>query len=91
VPGAVHIGAGELPEVLDRLPRDREIALICASGYRSSVAASLLRAGGFQRVAAVVGGTPDWAAHGYPLDYGAGTDGLEWPTPTATPAHEHEG
>ena len=24
VPGAVHIGAGELPEVLDRLPRDRD-------------------------------------------------------------------
>jgi hydroxyacylglutathione hydrolase len=89
VPGAVHIGAGELPEVLDRLPRDREIALICASGYRSSVAASLLRAGGFERVAAVVGGTPDWAARGYPLDYGAGTDGLEWPTPATTPAHEH--
>jgi hydroxyacylglutathione hydrolase len=91
VPGAVHIGAGELSEVLDRLPRDREIALICASGYRSSVAASLLRAGGFERAAAVAGGTPDWAARGYPLDYGAGTDGLEWPTPTATPPHEHEG
>jgi hydroxyacylglutathione hydrolase len=91
VPGAVHIGAGELPEMLDRLPRDREIALICASGYRSSVAASLLRAGGFERVAAVVGGTPDWAAHGYPLDYGAGTDGLEWPAPATTSAHDHDG
>jgi hydroxyacylglutathione hydrolase len=90
VPGAVHIGAGELPEVLDRLPRDREIALICASGFRSSVAASLLRAGGFERVASVVGGTPDWAARGFPLDYGAGTDGLEWPAPVATPGHELE-
>ncbi len=89
VPGAVHIGAGELPDALDRLPHDREIALICASGYRSSVAASLLRAGGFERVAAVVGGTLDWAAHGYPLDYGAGTDGLEWPTVAVEPVHEH--
>jgi hydroxyacylglutathione hydrolase len=92
LPGALHIGAGELPDVLGRLPRDREIALICASGYRSSVAASLLRAGGFQRVASVVGGTPDWADHGYPLDYGAGTDGLEWPAPaTAAAGHEHGG
>ena len=31
---------------LDALPRDRPIATICASGYRSSVAASLLRAAG---------------------------------------------
>ena len=37
--------------------------------------------------------SPDWEAHGYPLDYGAGTDGLDWPRPlrrrarpsTATP------
>ena len=26
LPGAVHIGAGELPDVLDRLPHDREVA-----------------------------------------------------------------
>lgn len=81
VPGSLHIGAGDLPGMLDRLPSDRPIALICASGYRSSVAASLVRASGFAHVAAVGGGVPDWAAHGYPLDYGAGTDGLEWPTP----------
>jgi rhodanese-related sulfurtransferase len=67
--------------MLERLPTDRPIATICASGYRSSVAASLLRSAGFERVAAVVGGVPDWAAHGYPLDYGAGTDGLDWPAP----------
>ena len=70
--------------------RPRRSPLVCASGYRSSVAASLLRAGGFERVAAVAGGIPDWEAHGYPLDYGAGTDGLEWPaTPDA--AHGHDG
>ncbi len=70
VPGAVHIGAGELPERLDALPADRDIATICASGYRSSVAASLLRARGFQRVVAVRGGLPDWEARGYPVAYG---------------------
>ncbi len=82
VPGSLHIAAGDLPETLDRLPHDRSIALICASGYRSSVASSLLRASGFAHVAPVAGGIADWAAHGYPLDYGAGTDGLEWPAPT---------
>jgi hydroxyacylglutathione hydrolase len=75
VPGSIRIGAGELPEMLDRLPRDRPIATICASGYRSSVAASLLRAAGFTRVGAVPGGVPEWAAGGHPLAYGPGTEG----------------
>lgn len=88
VPGSLHIGAGALLDVLDRLPRDRTIATICASGYRSSVAASLLRSAGFERVASVSGGVPDWEAHGLPLDYGAGTDGPEWPAPLGV-AHSH--
>ena len=74
VPGSIHIGAGELPAMLDRLPRDRPIATICASGYRSSVAASMLRAAGFEQVVAVSGGLPDWQARGYPLTT-AGADG----------------
>jgi hydroxyacylglutathione hydrolase len=89
VPDALHIMAADLPSMLERLPADRPIATICASGFRSSVAASLLRSAGFDRVAAVAGGVPDWEAHGYPLDYGAGTDGLEWPAPAEHPAvHE---
>ena len=70
IPGSLAIGAGDLPDRLDSLPRDRPIATICASGYRSSVAASLLRAAGFARVAWVSGGVPTWEAAGYPLGYG---------------------
>ena len=71
VPGALAIGAGDLSDRLDSLPRDRPIATICASGYRASVAASLLRAAGFSQVAWVAGGTPTWEAAGYPVAYGA--------------------
>ena len=74
MPGSVHIGAGELPAMLDRLPRDRPIATICASGYRSSVAASMLRAAGFEQVVAVGGGLPGWQARDYLVAYG-GADG----------------
>jgi hydroxyacylglutathione hydrolase len=70
VPGALAIGAGDLPDRLDRLPRNRRIATICASGYRASVAASLLRAAGFTDVAWVPGGVPTWEAAGYPVAYG---------------------
>ncbi len=71
VAGSLAIGAGELPDRLDQLPRDRPIATICASGYRSSVAASLLRAAGFERVSWVSGGVPTWEARGYPIAYGS--------------------
>lgn len=70
LPGSLAIGAGDLPDVLDRLPRDRPIATICASGYRASVAASILRAAGFARVSWVAGGVPTWASRGFPLEYG---------------------
>jgi hydroxyacylglutathione hydrolase len=75
VPGSTHIGAGELPEKLDRLPRDRPIATICASGYRSSVAASMLRAAGFQDVVLVEEGLPTWEARGFPVAYGPDAGG----------------
>jgi hydroxyacylglutathione hydrolase len=78
VPSSVHIGAGELPEMLDRLPRDRPIATICGSGYRASVAASMLRAAGFEHVASVRGGVPDWEARGFEVRYGGADDARDW-------------
>jgi hydroxyacylglutathione hydrolase len=74
VPGSLHLTAGTLPERLADLPRDRPIAVICASGYRSSVAASLLRRAGFDQVSWVANGVPVWQAQGYPVERGEGAD-----------------
>ena len=68
------------------LPRDRPIATICASGYRSSVAASMLRAAGFEQVVAVSGGLPGLAGAGYAVAYG-GAEGDPLP-PEAVPTGE---
>jgi hydroxyacylglutathione hydrolase len=70
VPGAWHIDAGSLPDRLAELPRDRPIATMCAAGFRASIAASLLRSAGFQRVDWVDAGVPAWEAAGYPLELG---------------------
>lgn len=70
VPGALHLHAGDLPNRLSELPRDRPVATICASGYRSSVAAGLLRQAGFRDISVVCGGLPDWRAAGYPVETG---------------------
>lgn len=70
VPGSWHVAAGSLPDRLADLPRDREIATICASGYRASVAASLLRSDGFTNVSWVADGLPAWRALGHPVERG---------------------
>jgi hydroxyacylglutathione hydrolase len=83
VPGSLHIGAGELQDRLAELPRNRPLATICASGYRSSVAASLLRQAGFEDVSWVANGVPSWEAAGFPVDVGAASSqGLTAPAGT---------
>jgi hydroxyacylglutathione hydrolase len=72
VAGAWHIGAGDLPNRLADLPRDRPIATVCAGGYRASVAASLLDAAGFTNVSWVSGGMDRWTADGLPVERGSG-------------------
>ncbi len=49
--GARHILAGLLPRRLGELPRDRVIVTQCSAGYRAHIAASYLRARGFDAVA----------------------------------------
>jgi hydroxyacylglutathione hydrolase len=71
IPGAVHLMAGDLPERLAELPRDQPIMTVCASGYRSSVAASLLQRAGFDDVTWVSGGVPAWRAAGFPVERGS--------------------
>jgi hydroxyacylglutathione hydrolase len=68
VPGAVHIPGGELVRRTDELPKDRLIAAYCGSGFRSSVATSLLRHRGFTEVVNVLGGWQAWTARGCPVE-----------------------
>jgi rhodanese-related sulfurtransferase len=53
---AVHIPLSRLGERLEELPTDRPIVVYCATGYRSAIAASLLRRAGFSGVASLAGG-----------------------------------
>jgi rhodanese-related sulfurtransferase len=57
-----------LAEGVAGLDGERETAVICAGGYRSSAATSLLRQQGFRRLLNVTGGTAAWVAAGYPLE-----------------------
>jgi rhodanese-related sulfurtransferase len=60
IPGSVNIPLAQLRNRLDMLPTDKPIVVHCAGGWRSSVAASLLRAQGFENVWDLTGGYNAW-------------------------------
>lgn len=56
IDGARHLPLATFAERGKELPNDNRIAVICGSGYRSSIAASLLQARGYEHVENVTGG-----------------------------------
>jgi rhodanese-related sulfurtransferase len=56
IAGAIPIPVGQLPSRVSELDPHRPTVVYCAGGYRSSVAASALRRGGFTDVSDLVGG-----------------------------------
>ena len=62
LPGAVNLPLPQLLDHLDDLDPKAPTIVYCAGGYRSSVAASTLRANGFDVVADLIGGYGAWAA-----------------------------
>ncbi|WP_299358744.1 MBL fold metallo-hydrolase [uncultured Paracoccus sp.] len=68
VPGAQHAFLGELPETLSDLDRSAPYATYCASGFRASIAASLLKKSGFERVRNVPGSWKAWEAAGFEIE-----------------------
>lgn len=70
IPGARFITGAELTRRLDELPRDRPVAAICGSGFRSSVAASVLRRAGIRDVRNVLGGMTAWNNADLPVENG---------------------
>ena len=60
---AVNIPVGQLPSRVEELEPSVPTVVYCAGGYRSSVAASVLRQAGFVDVSDVLGGYGAWAEH----------------------------
>jgi rhodanese-related sulfurtransferase len=70
VPRALNAPLASLDKSLGPLPlkKDKLTAVICAGGYRSSAAASLLQKQGFSKLVNVAGGTGAWINAGYPVE-----------------------
>lgn len=54
--GVPNIPLDFINERMDAFPKDKTLVLHCAGGYRSMIAASILKARGFHRVKDVIGG-----------------------------------
>jgi rhodanese-related sulfurtransferase len=67
IPGSLGIPLNHLVENLEKLPRDRALLVYCAGGYRSSIAASLLKHSGFDGVSEIAGGITAWEAAKLPI------------------------
>jgi glyoxylase-like metal-dependent hydrolase (beta-lactamase superfamily II)/rhodanese-related sulfurtransferase len=67
IPGSMHIPLQHLLERIAEVPHGpRTVVVHCASGYRSSIAASLLERHGVPDVADLVGGMAAWKASNLP-------------------------
>ncbi|HTV07119.1 MAG TPA: MBL fold metallo-hydrolase [Acidobacteriaceae bacterium] len=67
IEGSVNLPLNHLQERMGEVPRGRRIAIHCAGGYRSSIAASLLRREGVTDVEEVAGGLAAWEAAQLPV------------------------
>ena len=67
IAGTIHIPLNHLEERIGELPANRPVLVHCAGGYRSSIAASLLKRRGFRDVSEMAGGITAWEAAGLGL------------------------
>ena len=68
IPGATHIMLGDLPTRIAELPPNIVITAVCGSGYRSSIATSVLLSHGFSRVLNMSGGMGAWNRQQMPVE-----------------------
>lgn len=67
IEGSLNLPLNHLQERIDEIPRDRRIAVHCAGGYRSSIAASILQQYGITNMVEMAGGLAAWEAAGLPV------------------------
>ena len=69
IPGSVHLPYHDIRALPEELDPEGSVAVICGSGQRSAVGASLLQRFGARDVIHVVdGGVPRWGREGWPVE-----------------------
>lgn len=67
IAASVSTPLNHLAEQIPMLPKDRQLLVYCAGGYRSSIGASMLERAGFADVSEIAGGIAAWEAASLPV------------------------
>jgi glyoxylase-like metal-dependent hydrolase (beta-lactamase superfamily II)/rhodanese-related sulfurtransferase len=67
ISGIVHVSLGQVPQALDKLPKDGKIVVVCRSGARSGRAMLFLKQQGYEKVASLRGGMLSWNSQRLPV------------------------
>lgn len=68
--GATHIPLAQLPARAPELDPAADWVVVCASGYRSAIACSVLERAGFEHLTSGAGGMDAWRREGRPVAVG---------------------
>ena len=68
IEGSSHIFLGDLPHKINTLNKQREYTVMCASGARATIGASLLLRAGFNRVSVFLGSLGAWTEADKPVE-----------------------
>jgi hydroxyacylglutathione hydrolase len=69
IEGAHNIFVGEVAHRLRDIPQDAPTIIYCDSGFKTSVAASILKKNGYQQITTVLGGMAAWKNAQYPVNF----------------------
>ncbi|MCK9150532.1 MBL fold metallo-hydrolase [Methanobacterium alcaliphilum] len=67
IEGSHHIWVGDIPQMIREIPQDKKIVVYCDSGYKSTIAASILKKNGYSNISSVLGSMGAWLKSGYPV------------------------
>lgn len=67
IEGAQHLILGDLLKNLTAVPADKAVITVCGSGYRSSIAASILARHGYTSISSMDGGMGAWNRRKLPV------------------------
>lgn len=68
IPDAHHIHITQLPNNLNKIPKNQTINIFCGSGLRSTIATSFLKQRGWEDIKVVLGGTAGWKSKTCPIE-----------------------
>lgn len=68
IKNSTNIFVGNLPSYISKIPNNKNIVIYCDSGFKTSIAASILKKNGYFDITNVLGGFIAWKKAGYEIE-----------------------